>query len=76
MIDLTCYKTFVFDCDGVILNSNKKDQWITLIDAIEYTSLSDSSIRRAFYRGKLKASRVTGKLLFKISELEKWLSNE
>ena len=59
-----------------ILNSNKKDQWITLIDAIEYTSLSDSSIRRAFYRGKLKASRVTGKLLFKISELEKWLSNE
>jgi len=23
MIDLTCYKTFVFDCDGVILNSNK-----------------------------------------------------
>ena len=59
-----------------ILNSNKKDQWITLIDAIEYTSLSDSPIRRAFYRGKLKASRVTGKLLFKISELEKWLSNE
>jgi hypothetical protein len=59
-----------------ILNSNKKDQWITLLDAIEYTSLSDSSIRRAFYSGKLKASRVTGKLLFKISELEKWLSNE
>jgi excisionase family DNA binding protein len=59
-----------------ILNSNKKNQWITLHEAIEYTSLSDSSIRRAFYSGKLKASRATGKLLFKISDLEKWLSNE
>ncbi len=40
-----------------------------------YTSLSQSTIRRAIQKGELKCSNKTGKLLFKKSALDKWLNN-
>ncbi|MBT3800098.1 MAG: helix-turn-helix domain-containing protein [Bacteroidetes bacterium] len=58
-----------------LLKLDKSCRWMTLKKAIEYTSLSTSTIRRAVYSGKLKASKTTGKLLFKISELDEWLKN-
>jgi len=50
------------------------DKWLTLKDVSEYSSLSDSTIRRAIRRGVLKASTAMGKYLFKLSSVERWLN--
>lgn len=47
--------------------------WITLREAVEYTGLSDSTLRRLVYDGKLTCSRKSGKLLFKTSWIDKFL---
>tara|TARA_B100001971_G_C18149317_1_gene514900 strand:+ start:495 stop:716 length:222 start_codon:yes stop_codon:yes gene_type:complete len=49
------------------------DRWLSLNEIVKYTSLSQSTIRRAVRKGVLKASSSTGKLLFKISDVDKWL---
>ena len=49
--------------------------WIPLKDVCSYSSLSDSTIRRAVRRGTLKASTSTGRLLFKKSNVDKWLTS-
>ena len=51
-----------------------KDKWLNIHAACKYSSLSPSTIRRAVYKGALKASRVTGKMLFKTSEVDRWLN--
>ena len=57
------------------LNDNKKaERWLCIKDVCRYTSMSDSTIRRAVKRGTLKASHSTGKLLFKVSSVDRWLS--
>ena len=48
-----------------------ENRWITLKEAIEYSSLSDSTLRRLVKKGQIKSSKVTGKYLFKIS----WIDN-
>jgi len=53
---------------------NNENQWLTLKDVISWTTLSASTIRRAVHRGVLKASTATGKHLFKISSVERWLN--
>ena len=55
------------------LLKNKHDEWMCMKDAIKYTRLSDSTIRRAIKKGCLMVSRKTGKNLFKISWIDKWL---
>ena len=50
------------------------DKWITLKDACEYTSLSQSTLRRSYKKGFLKGSNRTGRLLFKISNIDGWLN--
>mgnify|MGYP001439034832 CR=1 FL=1 len=50
------------------------NKWMTLKDVISYTSLSASTIRRAIHRGILKASKATGKYLFKLSSVDRWLN--
>ena len=62
--------------EHLLAQTQKENYWITLRDAIEYTSVGESTIRRAVHKGVLKASRTTGKLLFKISNIERWLNNE
>ena len=57
------------------LNDNKKaERWLCIKDVCRYTSMSDSTIRRAVKRGTLKASHSTGKLLFKVSSVDRWLN--
>jgi len=47
--------------------------WMDMKDAIKYTTLSESTLKRAIRNGELQASRVTGKILFKIDMLDRWL---
>ena len=53
---------------------NVKNKWLNVNAVCNYTSLSASTIRRAVYKGALKASRITGKMLFKTSEVDRWLN--
>ena len=60
-----------------ILNKVKKgssDEWLTIRQAVNYTKLSHQTLRRYISKGKLKASKNTGRLLFKKSHLDKWLN--
>mgnify|MGYP001261081413 CR=1 FL=1 len=57
------------------LNEGKKsERWLCIKDVCKYTSMSDSTIRRAVKKGTLKASHSTGKLLFKVSSIDRWLN--
>ena len=47
----------------------------TLKEVSEYTSVSESTIRRAIKKGVLKASDKTGRLLFKVSDVDRWLTH-
>ena len=53
-------------------NINKK--YLDMRQIIDYTSLSGSTIRRAINKGELKASKRTGKLLFKTTDIDGWLN--
>ena len=60
-----------------ILNKVKKgssDEWLTIRQAVNYPKLSHQTLRRYISKGKLKASKNTGRLLFKKSHLDKWLN--
>lgn len=48
-------------------------KWIQIEEVSKYTSLSVSTIRRAVQSGKLKCSKITGKLLFKMNWVDKFL---
>lgn len=51
------------------------ERWLTLKEVSEYTSVSESTIRRAIKKGVLKASDKTGRLLFKVSDVDRWLTD-
>ena len=57
-----------------ILTKTNKDKWCKIDELCEYSSVSQSTIRRAVKRGVLKASTSTGRLLFKKSDVDKWLT--
>jgi excisionase family DNA binding protein len=44
-----------------------------LMQACDYTSLSTSTLRRAVAGGRLKVSKVAGKLMFTKQWLDTWL---
>lgn len=50
------------------------DRWINIKELCDYTSLSESTIRRAVKRGDLKVSRKIGKLIFNIKDVNEWLN--
>ena len=50
------------------------NRWMDIKEVSEFTSVSASTIRRAVRKGVLKASTSTGKLLFKVSDVDKWLN--
>ena len=50
------------------------ERWLTLKEVSEYTSLSESTIRRSIQKGVLKSSNKTGRLLFKVSSVDRWLN--
>ena len=57
-----------------MVNGKLSERWFTITDVTNYTSLSDSTIRRAVRKGTLKCSKSTGKLMFKKSDIERWLN--
>jgi excisionase family DNA binding protein len=57
-----------------LLRGNDPSRWMDFKKASDYTAVSRSTIHRAVQNGSLKASSKTGKLLFKVSNIEKWLS--
>ena len=50
------------------------EKWLTLKEVSDYASISESTIRRAIVKGDLKSSKVTGRLLFKGSSVDRWLN--
>ena len=59
-----------------LIQNKSYNYWMNIKGLSEYTSLSHSTIRRAVRKGVLKASTSTGKLLFKVSDVDRWLNNE
>ena len=57
-----------------LIQGRDANSWMDIRETAKYTSVSISTIRRAVYRGELKVSHKTGKLLFKISNVERWLN--
>ena len=51
-----------------------ENPWMGIKKVARYTSTSISTIRRAVASGRLKTSKVTGKLLFKRDEVDGWLN--
>ena len=56
-----------------IVQKKSSNIWMDIGDAVDYTKLSESTIRRAVAKGELKVSKTTGKLLFQIKWIDKWL---
>ena len=50
------------------------NRWMDIKEVSALTSVSTSTIRRAVRKGVLKASTSTGKLLFKVSDVDRWLN--
>ena len=50
------------------------ERWLTLKEVSDYASVSESTIRRAIVKGNLKSSKVTGRLLFKVSSVDRWFN--
>ena len=57
------------------LNNKLTHSWVNIKQVCNYTGLSESTIRRAIQKGALKVSTTTGKLLFKTSDIDRWLTN-
>ena len=57
-----------------LITVKSSNRWLDIKEVSNHTSVSNSTIRRAVQRGELKASHSTGKLLFKVSDVERWLN--
>ena len=57
-----------------LMKGNDPSRWMDIKKTSDYTAVSRSTIRRAVQNGSLKASNTTGKLLFKVSDVERWLN--
>ena len=56
------------------IDGNFKNQFLSINEVSNLTSLSASTLRRAIGRGELKCSKKLGKLLFQESDVRKWLN--
>ena len=57
------------------IDGNLSNRYFDIIEASMYTSLSVSTLRRYILKGELKCSRKLGKILFKESDIDRWLKN-
>ena len=55
------------------LGNKETEKYLTIKDVSDFTSLSLSTIRRYVNKGELKCSRKSGKLLFWIKDVKRWL---
>lgn len=51
-----------------------QERWVGVNEAVTYTGLSASTIRRAIKSNQLASATGTGKHLFQITELERWIN--
>ncbi len=56
------------------VEGNYVNPFLSINQVAEFCALSTSTIRRAVQRGQLKYSKSTGKLLFKRSDVERWIN--
>ena len=56
------------------IKNGTNNRWLDIKKVTQMTSVSQSTIRRAVQKGELKASHTTGKLLFRVEEIERWLN--
>ena len=56
------------------MKGNDPSRWMDITETSQYTGVSKSTLRRNVQTGSLKASSKTGKMLFKISNVERWLN--
>ena len=56
------------------IDANTSYRYLDIIEASAYTSLSVSTLRRYISRGELKCSRKLGKILFRASDIDRWLN--
>ena len=56
-----------------VKNTNPS-KFIDINEVSEISGVSKSTIRRNVQKGSLKCSNVTGKTLFKVEEVERWLN--
>ena len=56
------------------LDGKYSNPFLSINQVSKFTSLSPSTIRRAMRKGELKCSRQNGKLLFKKSDVERWIN--
>ena len=57
-----------------MIGNKSSNRWMDMKEVCDYSGLSSSTIHRFRKKGILKASTSTGKLLFKISDVDKWLN--
>ena len=57
------------------IDGNPSNRYLDIIEASSFTSLSVSTLRRYISKGELKCSRKLGKILFKESDIDRWLKN-
>ena len=69
------------ELDELIVQEELRDKirrleksWMDIKKVARYSSTSISTIRRAVASGRLKTSKVTGKLLFKKEWVDGWLN--
>ena len=65
----------VLDELKTIVQYKSANIWMDIHEVVKYTSVSESTIRRAGAKAELKVSKATGKLLFKIDWVDRWLGN-
>ena len=63
----------VLDELKTIVQYKSANIWMDIHEVVKYTSVSESTIRRAVAKGELKVSKATGKLLFQSRWIDKWL---
>ena len=56
------------------LDGSFKNQFLSISQVSNLTSLSPSTIRRALAKGELKCRRRLGKLLFQESDVRQWIN--
>lgn len=56
-----------------ILLNKQENKWHNIKQVCHYTSLSESTLRRAITKGQLRCSNQTGKLLFRLSWVDTYL---
>ena len=60
---------------GLIEKGRLSDRWVSLNEAVRYSSLSESTLRRAIRAGRLRASKSTGKIMLRLSWIDRFLGS-